>query len=490
MIMKRYRTHILITFFAVVAATGALAFSLLGPFKPWQVTAIGYNLPGDIGGPMTPTEGFRWNVPTVVFAFDQSWSAYYGQEGIEAVEDAVAILNDIPPASEITDDGTSLYIRGQAVPTDTKRVNFQAQALGLLDVKSHALSLLIEEMGLAEPERYVFTLRGRNTETIGGQTFTNYTIVKLNFDPITLQPSSFVNDVLYTYSIFDPILPQNYADSIETPVDPLAFAYSSVAGGYLNLSFGEYYTGLTRDDVGALRFLYNRNNFAVENTIAGVGRSTSAGVASSPWVPFTTFSNIFGGTNITIPVIPGITNTPGQGLGTNATNFVVTALRQGVERVQFVRGNFDSLIGQLFIATTNVFTDRFVSNGIPITQPLQRAVAAPDILFTSEDLGLVQNLVPVLTDRSGTATWEDNNALNGVANANSTGPGVITPTVTISFSNQLPFFGNQSPFLDELGSLFGSGVWARFDGTTNPPVIFPRFLSLTLEDLRNLSSGN
>ena len=39
------------------------AFSLLGPFSAgtWQVTPLGYNLPGDIGGPMArPDEGFRW----------------------------------------------------------------------------------------------------------------------------------------------------------------------------------------------------------------------------------------------------------------------------------------------------------------------------------------------------------------------------------------------------------------------------------------------
>jgi hypothetical protein len=40
----------------------ASAFSLLGPYDTWQVTPLGYNLPGDIGGPKSPPEGYRWNV--------------------------------------------------------------------------------------------------------------------------------------------------------------------------------------------------------------------------------------------------------------------------------------------------------------------------------------------------------------------------------------------------------------------------------------------
>jgi len=33
---------------------------------------------------------------------------------------------------------------------------------GLLDLKSHAMGMVIEELGWAEPERYVWTLRGRD----------------------------------------------------------------------------------------------------------------------------------------------------------------------------------------------------------------------------------------------------------------------------------------------------------------------------------------
>jgi hypothetical protein len=456
------------------------AFSLLGQYKSWQVTAIGYNLPGDIGGPMTLAEGYRWNVPTIVYAFDQSFIAYFGPKGIESIEKAVAIFNDLPPASQITNDGSSLYIRGDRVPTDTKRINFQAQTLGMLDIKSTAMTMMLEEFGLAEPERYVWTLRARNTETIGGVTITNYTVIKLNYDPVTLLPSSYVNGALYSYQIFDPIRPINYADAEEFSVDPLAFAFSSVAGALL--SSGEFYTGLTQDDVGGWRFLFHPNNFATEGLIAGVTRGTArGGVGSSPWVPITGLTNLLSNTNGLFPTIPGLTNAT----STNLTNIVMQALRPGLDKITLERGNFDSLIGQMFITTTNQWDDRYVSNGLPVKQPLQRAVAQPDILFTSEDLGLVNNLIPVLTRRTATTAWINNDAINGVAGHG--GPGNIVPQVTIAFSDQLPYFENSSPdFLDE-STAFSGGIWGSFDGTTNAPIIFPTYLSLTLDDLANLT---
>ena len=95
-------------------AGGASAFSLLGPFKVdasvqglnWQArgfggrpAGLGYNLAGDIGGPMLPTEAYRWNIPTITYAFDYSFLRYFGPEGVNAVEQAIGILNALPPAS-------------------------------------------------------------------------------------------------------------------------------------------------------------------------------------------------------------------------------------------------------------------------------------------------------------------------------------------------------------------------------------------------------
>lgn len=467
--MKVRSYYILIGLVLILGgAPGGHAFSLLGPLKPWQVSSIGYDLAGDIGGPMDATEAYRWNVPTLVYAFDTQFLNYFGPQGVEAIEEAIEILNNLPPASEIANDSFSLFIGGERVPFDTKRVNFQAQALGILDIKSVALTALVEELGLAEAERWVYALRARTITDNGN--VTNYTVIKLNYDPITLQPSSYVNNVLYTYQIVDNSMPQ-VATATEIPLDPLAFSFSSVSGGLL--SVGEFYTGLTHDDVGGLRYLYRENHFVNETLFTNNISLATGRIRSSPWTPVIISTNL-----------PGVTNVVG---GTNI-NYVVQALRPGIEKFNFVRGNFDSLLGQFFIAVTNHWTDRFISNGVPVTQVLQRAVVQPDIIFSSADLGLANdNLTPFLFSRSGTGNWINNDAINGLAGEG--GPGNIVPPVVITYSNKLPFFGNQNPdFLDE-SFLLQSGIWGSFDGTTNAPIIYPQFLGWTLEDLRNASRG-
>src|SRR5262249_6697159 len=91
------------------------------------------------------------------------------------------------------------------------------------------------------------------------------------------QTSSYVNGALFTYYILEvcqnsPVL----ADAIEFPVDPLDVTYTAVAadsvaivGTTLNTGLllpGKFYTGLTRDDVGGLRYLMRTNNMNWEST--------------------------------------------------------------------------------------------------------------------------------------------------------------------------------------------------------------------------------
>src|SRR2546429_200830 len=91
-------------------ALSTVGFSLLGPPKigpapnDWQArgfggrpAGLGYSLAGDIGGPMTPLEGYRWNVPFITYGFDESFIRYFGQAGVDAVSNAFQILNDLPP---------------------------------------------------------------------------------------------------------------------------------------------------------------------------------------------------------------------------------------------------------------------------------------------------------------------------------------------------------------------------------------------------------
>src|SRR5881392_1900549 len=103
--MKRL-TKKLFLLLALVLAVASTGFSLLGPFKngpapnDWQAAGfggrpagLGYTLAGDIGGPMAPLEAYRWNVPIITYAFDESFIDYFGPAGVAAVSNAFQMLN-------------------------------------------------------------------------------------------------------------------------------------------------------------------------------------------------------------------------------------------------------------------------------------------------------------------------------------------------------------------------------------------------------------
>jgi len=458
--MVRLLQRTVLTLAIAGAVPSASAFSLLGPFDTWQVAAIGYNPLGtDIGGPMNLGEEYRWNVKTITYGFDESFLNYFGAQGTAAVMQAIAILNALPPVSQMSSDLSEF-------PLESKRMNYRASALRLLDLKSEALGLLLEEMGLASPERYVWTLR--DSRVIAGVTY--YLTIMRNFDPVTRAPSKYVNGTLYTYAIIDPIQVlggSTFADAVEIPVDPLAFTFTAVAsqsdrlwGG--GLYSGESFSGLTRDDVGSLRYLYRPNNYNIENLIPG---TTAAGLGSgSPWTPIY----------------------PTNVLGSNVV--VDLALRPGVDKVAFQFRPNDSIFGN-FATVTNQYTDTYVTNSTLKTQNTQRVLTQPDILFSAEDLGLTAAGTPNLARRTACAApvWVNNDALNGQAAL--AGPGQIQPQVVITFSKVGPYDINNdsSPFfLGEAGAYLGF-VWGSFDGTTNDPVVYP--IGSSIQDLEQRVLG-
>src|SRR5437773_444003 len=109
--------------FLAVISPCARAFSLLGPYAPWMDEAKSFSQPGrDIGGPMDIGEGYRWNAPVVTYGFDKSFLEFFGSNGVAAVESAIDVLNNLPPASELDPAN---------YPTQVIRVNFQAASQGL-----------------------------------------------------------------------------------------------------------------------------------------------------------------------------------------------------------------------------------------------------------------------------------------------------------------------------------------------------------------------
>lgn len=242
-----------------LGAQPAAAFSLLGPppassSSPdgFQQPVIAYHLGGDIGGPKNLGEEYRWNTPDLFYAFDASFLDYFGSNGVFAVEQAIAIFNSLTNFSAMSPDLSEF-------PLEVTRNNYTAQALNLLDLKSVALSMILEELGLTDPVRYTWCLRDRRPLPNLSCPFMHYDVIMRNFDPITFEPSRYVNGTLYSYEIVEFCTgPNPLADAVEFLVDPLAPSPTAVAE--LGLSYGDYYLGLTRDDVGGLRYMLRTNN--------------------------------------------------------------------------------------------------------------------------------------------------------------------------------------------------------------------------------------
>lgn len=262
------------------------AYSLGGPIAnggdSWQNVVIGYGEGGDLNAPKNYGEEYRRNVPVVYYAFDATFLDYFGADGATNIDGAFTILN----ASLTNVDGYSSTL-GE-FPIETRHVNYSAQALGLYDLKSFTLGVMTEQLGLADPIRYDWTLHDRYLPPGGTCPISEeYLVVQRNFDVTPtkasqLQYSPYVNNTLYSYQILE-ICTGNptLATSIPYAVDPLADTYSPVAssiGGLMYIpvqigsqtlllptvvpgidSYGYYYTGLTKDDMGGLRYLLSTN---------------------------------------------------------------------------------------------------------------------------------------------------------------------------------------------------------------------------------------
>ena len=543
----------------VVAPLSASAFSMLGPGETWQTALIGYQkwtyvtLPADnwiIQGddfawhPQNLGEEYRWNNPVLYYSFDQSFLDYFGSSGVAAVDAAVAVFNNLTNVSAYSAD---LH----EVPLEESRVNYTASALHLYDLKSTVMELLIERLGLIDPERWTWCVRSQVLPPGLSCPRYDFAIIQRNFDPITWQPSRYVNGNLFTYEIqqFCPPAPQ-FGDAIEFLVDPEGTTYSALATAKLMLPdatfYGWFHTGLTRDDIGGLRYLYATNNMNIEgagsntvtfvtatnnlqllitsnltllaaqsltnddatllglypglvivpgstvasysnvvttnlsiyftnntydpvgtpphlvsalfyttnvmlvytrafanvvtNSFSTVGFATIidttftfspyAPVGSPPQVGTTTrtlLTNIvlgdfyiLAGTNCGVQILSnvlttaiGVTNTvivanvptnAGSGTFLASRTYInwftnhqmayypidcvpnTIALRQGIEKVTFVRRDFDSRLGQFISPITNNYTLTAVTNSHLFPQRVQRVVTGPDILFTAADL--------------------------------------------------------------------------------------------------------
>lgn len=472
--------------FILAGAESLCAFSLLGPNPPWQTTRIDYQpvSPGAriIGGPMNINEEYRWNVPILYYGYTPEFLSYFGQKGVEAIEEAVAIMRALPSMETVNLDDYQL---------ESGRINLRAQALGLTDIKSAALSLILQIRGLADPTRYVFTLRNRYVV----ENIPFYHVIKRNFDPVTLRPSSYVNGTLWTYNGF--IEGDGWTAVVSFPVDPLerflprtlpVVAYEYSASGLSSyVPDGFYWTQLTRDDIGGLKHIYRSSNFNPENSIPGV-TDGSGGVVVDPDAGQQPVVGFPGGTDFTD--FPGVIIDP-RGSPTDfpiiSTNTLPVgppapdpvgvaapaAVRGGIDYIGMERSDYDALLGVYFEPRTYRYNETILTNNRIAFRSLTRTVTQPDIIFDARDLqggdGTEGWFIWEITPG-----WLNSDALDGIT-GDDYGPGVITPPFRISFNTAGDAYLNSpSPFIgvseeDDIRFL----KWGWFDGSTNDPVVFP-----------------
>jgi hypothetical protein len=397
-------------------------FSLLGPFESWQHQGLGYNVSGeDIGGVKNLDEEYRWNVPVLTYAVDRAFVDFFGQPGVEAVQEAFGILNALPPAS-LAD--LSQYA------LDTRRVNFRAQATNLVDLKSMVLSLALEQLGLAPPERNVWVLRDRKVNVTTLEPFTlvtNYLVIGRNFDPVSYQVSAFVNEARYTYEVVEFAIPQ-FADAVERVADPTSGqAFSSVPNFAFERPVGVFLTGLTRDDVGGLRYLLHPSNLNFEQLPDDVTLA-----AENP-----------------------------------ASPFVRGALRGGVDKLEFVFVPEWSTTQDW--SKTLEWSDKFYDAGVARQQRVKRTQRVPDIVISAADLG-------TLRDTINPALFTRNIQFRPTIDpfGSKPGPGTFQGPVIITFAKLDRAIINRFP----AGTTEEAGLpltlrWGSFDETATPPIVFP-----------------
>lgn len=147
----------------------------------------------------------------------------------------------------------------------------------------------------------------------------------------------------------------------------------------------------------------------------------------------------------------------------------LTSLFEGMGKVQFVRRDYDSLLGQFFVPVSNRFEMTEITNYVRVKRIVDRTITQPDIVFSADDIVTGPTTYPIVVP---TVSRQVPNYVSPT-NQNVLGPGTIQPTVQFTFDKVGPIYFNDGPeFIDEATAdlLF---IWGSFDGTTNAPIVYP-----------------
>jgi hypothetical protein len=243
----------------------------------WQTKEINYNaVGGELLAPKNIGEEYRRVTPVMFYAADQSFLDFFGYEGLTNIDGAFGYMNQVTNVSSYSADLSEW-------PLAAEQFNYTAQTLGLTDLRSMTLGIMVEQMGLASPDRYVWTLHDRYLPPRGKCPADElYLIIQRNLDVINtplnqVQYSSYINSTLYTFNLYENCTgPNPLAYTVSHSVDPFASTYTAIASTFdglfgSSLNTGGFFAGLTRDDVAGLRYLLSSNNINYEATALSGG---------------------------------------------------------------------------------------------------------------------------------------------------------------------------------------------------------------------------
>jgi hypothetical protein len=394
--MFRNFTLLICCFVALCCGNSSvLAFSLNGPNESWQTPVNGYSS-GNLSAPMNINGEFRWNVPAITYGFDPSFLAYFGTNGVKAVEDAVAVFNGLPKSSEM-DLNTFSF--------STIRQNPRAYALHLLDVKTYAMRSFMYELGVLDPEIYVFCLRNHIDPPNG---LPDYFVIQRNYDPVTLAPSFYINGQLWTYTNISHTANPHIAHPMNSLVDRLQ-GVTTKPVSTRSSPFGYYFTGLTYDDAGAIRYLLSTNNLNVEKLHPSVfeistNKTTPRQIDTLDLALLTTRSRSTTNDIATLLAFPGYTNLHVISTNVYLTNLITTNITSyftnypyglGVEPQQVFTTNFTTNVTLAF----DYSFDNVITNSV-YTRPVivQQVDVVPSPTYQPGQSLLVTNITSISTN--------------------------------------------------------------------------------------------
>ena len=166
--VKRYRrkacsVRLWCILFFFIQVLSVRAFVLMGLSDTNEVASFNYT--DEFGAPKDINHRgfkrfFRWNLPSFVYSFDASFVNYFGMEGMEAVDEAFAVVNEFFVNEDY--QGVSqldLAKHGFLANYNTTWINSSAENAQIIDIKSLVLGMLVNQLGLGTPHRWAFRLR-------------------------------------------------------------------------------------------------------------------------------------------------------------------------------------------------------------------------------------------------------------------------------------------------------------------------------------------